>query len=81
MDDDALLVVLVEAHVGEELASAVVAKGCEGKRLGGLGPEQDSTWSASTVTVQEATQGVPVTIRSQQSSTGSIREMRRPFSS
>ena len=45
------------------------------------GPEQDSTWSASTVTVHEATQGVPVTIRSQRSSTGSMREIRRPFSS
>ena len=28
--------------------------------------------------VQEATHGVPVTIRSQRSSTGSIREIRRP---
>ena len=45
------------------------------------GPEHDSTWSASTVTVQDATHGVPVTIRSQRSSTGSIREMRRPSSS
>ena len=34
------------------------------------GPEQVSTWSWSTVTVQEATQGVPATIRSQRSSTG-----------
>jgi hypothetical protein len=33
------------------------------------------------VTVHEATHGVPVTIRSQRSSTGSIREIRRPFSS
>ena len=34
------------------------------------GPEQLSTWSWSTVTVHEATQGVPATIRSQRSSTG-----------
>ena len=45
------------------------------------GPEQDSTWSASTVTVHEATNGEPVTIRSQRSSTASMRLMRRPFSS
>ncbi len=36
-------------------------------------PEQVSTWSWSTVTVQEATQGVPATIRSQRSSTGTTR--------
>ena len=45
------------------------------------GPEHDSTWSASTATVQDATHGVPVTIRSQRSSTGSMREIRRPSSS
>ena len=44
------------------------------RRLGGLGaPEQVSTWSWSTVTVQEATQGVPATIRSQRSSIGTTR--------
>ena len=32
------------------------------------GPEQVSTWSWSTVTVHEATHGVPATIRSQRSS-------------
>ena len=37
------------------------------------GPEHASTWSASTVTVQEATQGVPATIRSQRSSIASMR--------
>ncbi len=45
------------------------------------GPEQDSTSSASTVTVHDATHGVPVTIRSQRSSIGSMREMRLPSSS
>jgi hypothetical protein len=45
------------------------------------GPEHVSTWSASTVTVHEATHGVPATMRSQRSSTASIRLMRRPFSS
>ena len=37
------------------------------------GPEQVSTWSWSTVTVQDATQGVPATIRSQRSSIGTTR--------
>ena len=45
------------------------------------GPEQLSTWSPSTVTVQDATHGVPAIIRSQRSSTASMRLMRRPFSS
>ncbi len=44
-------------------------------------PEQDSTSSPSTVTVHEATHGMPVTILSQRSSTASIRLTRRPFSS
>ena len=34
--DDALLVVLVEADVGEELARARVAEGAVGQRLGGF---------------------------------------------
>ena len=37
MDDDLVLVVLVEAHVGEELARAVVAERGVGERVGGLG--------------------------------------------
>ena len=45
------------------------------------GPEQLSTWSWSTVTVHDATQGVPATIRSQRSSTASTRLKRRPSSS
>jgi hypothetical protein len=45
------------------------------------GPEQLSTCSASTVTVHDATQGVPAIIRSQRSSTASILLIRRPFSS
>ncbi len=42
------------------------------------GPEQVSTWSASTVTSQEATHGVPATIRSQRSSIGCTRPSRKP---
>ena len=37
------------------------------------GPEQVSIWSWSTVTVHEATNGLPATIRSQRSSTGTTR--------
>jgi hypothetical protein len=37
------------------------------------GPEQVSTSSASTLTVHEATHGVPAIIRSQRSSIGSTR--------
>jgi hypothetical protein len=36
--DDAVLVVLMEAHVGEELAGPVVAEGGVGERVAGLGP-------------------------------------------
>jgi hypothetical protein len=36
VDDDLVLVVLVEAHVGEELARPVVAEGGVGERVGGL---------------------------------------------
>ena len=39
------------------------------------GPEHVSTASASTVTVHEATHGVPATIRSQRSSIGSMRPL------
>ena len=39
------------------------------------GPEHVSTSSASTVTVQEATHGVPAIIRSQRSSMGSTRPL------
>ena len=42
------------------------------------GPEQVSTSSASTVTVHEATQGVPAIIRSQRSSIGSTRPLWKP---
>src|SRR3954447_15018840 len=37
VDDDLVLVVLVEAHVGEELARAVVAERGVGEGVGGLG--------------------------------------------
>ena len=37
MDDDPVVVVLVEAHVGEELARAVVAERGVGERVAGLG--------------------------------------------
>ena len=42
------------------------------------GPEQVSTSSPSTATVQEATQGVPAIIRSQRSSIGSTRPLLKP---
>jgi hypothetical protein len=38
VDDDLVVVVLVEAHVGEELARPVVAERGVGQRVGGLGP-------------------------------------------
>jgi len=81
---DLVALVLVEAQgwVKELAACPWVAKGAEGERFPRRpGPEQLSTCSASTVTVQEATPGVPATILSQRSSTASIRLTRRPFSS
>jgi hypothetical protein len=78
VDDDPVLVVLVEADVGEELARAVIAERRVGERVAGLGPRALSTSSASTVTVHEATHGVPAIIRSQRSSIGSTRPLWKP---
>ena len=76
--DDLVVLVLVEAHVREELARAVVAEGGVGERVARLGPEHVSTSSASTVTVHDATHGVPAIIRSQRSSIGSMRPSWKP---
>src|SRR6266540_5989334 len=38
VDDDALLVVLVKTHVGEELPRSRLAERAEGEAVGGLGP-------------------------------------------
>ena len=78
MHDDLLVVVLVEAHMGEELAHAGVAEGAVGEELDRLRAEQVSTRSWSTLTVEEATQGVPATIRSQRSSIGTTRSRTGP---
>ena len=48
----------------EELARAVIAERGVRRESAASGPERVSTASASTVTVQDATHGVPATIRS-----------------